>query len=67
MESDNRKLVLETLDLADLTQAQIIDLLVLLLDDWEIRRAVMRCQNRIQKKSENGSDTQITVSGKKAA
>lgn len=40
---DNKKMVLESLESIEPCDDQIIDLLLLLLDDWEIRAAVMKC------------------------
>ncbi len=40
--ADNRDMVLQSLKDIEPCDQQIIDLLLLLLDDWEIRAAVMR-------------------------
>jgi hypothetical protein len=43
---ENRKTAIEVLNTVDLTQEQIVDVLLVLIDDWEVRRAVFVCQNR---------------------
>jgi hypothetical protein len=42
-DTDNKKMVLENIEHVDPTDRQIIELLLLLLNDWEVRAAVMRC------------------------
>jgi hypothetical protein len=40
---DNRKLVIDTINNSSPTDTQIIEMLLLLLNDWEVRSAVMNC------------------------
>ena len=42
----DRTMVAEFLSLGDVSDSQIIDLLLLLLDDWQIREQVMKCMRK---------------------
>jgi hypothetical protein len=46
--TDDKKMVIQSLDSGEMTDDQIIDLLLLILDDWEVRAAVMRAKNKYQ-------------------
>jgi hypothetical protein len=62
---EHRKLVLENIDNLDPTDRQIIDLLLLLLDDWEVRAAVMKCIRRreeLEKAQAQGNMKQTVIS-----
>ena len=38
----NKKMVIQTLDTSEVTLDQVVELLLLMVDDWEVRAAVMR-------------------------
>lgn len=45
MDVENRTLVLQCLNVNPIDDAQIIEMLLFLLDDWEVRASVVLCRH----------------------
>lgn len=45
-QENHRDMTIQYLDQDPASDKQIIDMLLLLLDDWEVRAAVMRCMDK---------------------
>lgn len=61
---ENREMVLQFLRDDAPSDAQIIDMLLLLLDDWQIREAIMRCVQRRAAAPSAGVTTTTTSTDK---
>lgn len=53
MNEDNKRLVVQFLKEDHASDAQIIDMLLLLLNDWQVREAVMHCVRKREQPIQN--------------
>lgn len=64
MNSDNKALVMEYLREGEPEECQIIDMLLLLIDDWAVREAVrhamQRCEGKLPNSIRGREETKIS-------